>query len=96
VYLRIWENGKPNAYTDFSTANRLIQSVYSEGGNRYGDAVRRCIRCDFDQREETFESDDFRQAVYQRVVAPAGGRFEGLLRWKIARDIVDPAAAYII
>lgn len=63
-------NGKPNAYTDFSTANRLIQSVYNEAGNRYGDAVRRCIRCDFDQREETFESNEFRQAVYHRVVAP--------------------------
>jgi hypothetical protein len=64
------DDGKVNSYTTLSTANRLIPEVYAEAGVRYGDAVRRCIRCDFDQREETFESDEFRQAVYQRVVAP--------------------------
>lgn len=64
------DDGKVNSYTTLATANRLISDVYAEAGARYGDAVRRCIRCDFDQREETFESDEFRQAVYERVVAP--------------------------
>lgn len=64
------DDGKVNSYTSLATANRLIPKVYDEAGIRYGDAVRRCIRCDFDQREETFESDEFRQAVYQRVVVP--------------------------
>ena len=64
------DDGKVNAYTRLATAHRLIPAVYGEAGTRYGDAVRRCIRCDFDQLEETFESDEFRQAVYQRVVVP--------------------------
>jgi hypothetical protein len=66
------DDGKVNSYTSLATANRLISEVYAEAGVRYGDAVRRCIRCDFDQREETFESDVFRQALYQRVVVPLG------------------------
>jgi hypothetical protein len=64
------DDGKVNSYTNLATANRLIPEVYAEAGVKYGDAVRRCVHCDFDQREETFESDEFRQAVYQRVVAP--------------------------
>ena len=64
------DDGKVNAYTDIATANRLIKRVYEEVGMRYGDATRRCTHCDFDQREEIFESDDFRQAVYERVVSP--------------------------
>ena len=81
------DNGKPNAYTDFSTANRLIQLVYNEAGNRYGDAVRRCIRCEFDQREETFESDGFRQAVYQRVVAPLEDDLRDFCGGKLPRSL---------
>ena len=64
------DDGKVNSNTTLATANRLIPKVYDEAGIRSGDAVRRCIRCDFDQHEETFESDEFKQAVYQRVVVP--------------------------
>ena len=63
-------NQKPNVLTDLSTSERLLKSVYSEAGTRYGDAVRRCIYCEFDQRRTTLDDDDFRQAVYDGVVAP--------------------------
>ena len=63
-------NQKPNVLTDLSTSERLLESVYSEAGKRYGDAVRRCIYCEFDQRRTTLDDDDFRQAVYDGVVAP--------------------------
>lgn len=59
-----------NAFTDLTTAERLLDRVYSKAGARYGDAVRRCIRCQFDQRDETFENEEFLEAVYQLVVVP--------------------------
>ena len=61
---------KPNILTDLYTANRLMEDVYNEGGRRYGDAVRRCIYCEFDQRRTSLDDDKFRQAVYDGVVAP--------------------------
>lgn len=62
--------GEANILTDWITANRLTEAVYSEAGTRYGDAVRRCLNCDFDQRNTNLEDDAFRQAVYDGVVAP--------------------------
>ena len=59
-----------NTLIDHSTAIRLIGTVYSEAGIRYGDAVRQCLRCDFDQRATDLNDDSFRQAVYGGVVAP--------------------------
>ncbi|MCJ1471574.1 hypothetical protein MMC13_000214 [Lambiella insularis] len=63
-------NGKANVLTNWNTANRMTEAVYSEAGTRYGDAVRRCLHCDFDQRTTNLEDDAFRQAVYDGVVAP--------------------------
>lgn len=63
------DDGRPNEYTDFATALRLIRAVDADAGPRYGKAVRRCIKCDFDQREDDLDSQEFRQAVYQGVVA---------------------------
>ena len=59
-----------NVLNDYATAIRLVDVVYSEAGTRYGDAVRRCLRCDFDQRSTSLSDDGFRQAVYDGVVAP--------------------------
>ena len=63
-------DGSPNKYTALSIAERLLPKVYREAGMRYGDAVRRCIRCDFDQVNESLEDEGFRQAVYNLVVVP--------------------------
>ena len=63
-------NGNSNILTDMSTATRSLEDVYREAGNRYGDAVRRCIHCDFNQRNTSLEDDSFRQAVYDGVVVP--------------------------
>ena len=63
-------SGNANVLTDWSTANRMTEAVYSEAGTRYGDAVRRCLHCDFDQRNTSLDNDAFRQAVYDGVVAP--------------------------
>jgi hypothetical protein len=67
-------DGGSSLFTDYSTANRLINSdlIFFEGGRRYDSAVRSCIYCLFDPRirKPDLEYDDFRQAVYDDVVAP--------------------------
>jgi hypothetical protein len=64
------DDGLPNSLTDYMTARRLVNEVYDEGGGRYGDAVRRCINCEFDQRNESLDVEAFRQSFYQGVVHP--------------------------
>lgn len=63
-------DGSEHVTTDFRTATRLLDDIYEEAGGRYGDAVRRCIYCEFDQRKTTLEDPLFRRAVYQGVVCP--------------------------
>lgn len=54
----------------FSDADRLVDQVYDQAGKRYGDAVRRCIRCGrFDRRDASLEDDAFRRTVFDNVIA---------------------------
>jgi hypothetical protein len=55
--------------TEFRTASRLIEVVEDQAGLRYGAAVRRCIRCDFDERVYSLDDEGFCKAVYKGVVA---------------------------
>lgn len=62
--------GMPAVFTDFITATRMIERVRNKAGASWGDAVRRCIYCEFDQSNTSLENENFRQAVYQGVVKP--------------------------
>lgn len=62
--------GRVSAASDFAVANQLLDEVMNEFGDRYADAVRRCIRCAFDTRKIDLEDGQFRGAVYEGVVAP--------------------------
>lgn len=55
--------------TEFNTADRLVDQLYGEVGRFYGDAVRRCIRCEFGQMSSSLDDVDFQIAVYQGVVS---------------------------
>jgi hypothetical protein len=44
------KDGTIHPASDLLAANRLVDRVYDEHGQRYGDAVRRCVTCNFDQR----------------------------------------------
>jgi len=57
-----------DAMTEWNTADRLVEELYNEAGGRYSDAVRRCIRCDFDRRASSLVDVAFQRAVYQGVV----------------------------
>jgi hypothetical protein len=61
--------GTPGAV--WCTAERLIdEELALEAGQLYSDAVRRCIRCDFNRQSSSLDDQDFQQAVYSGVVAP--------------------------
>lgn len=53
------------------TAERIVENELEfEAGKRYSDAVRRCIRCDFDRKVNDLENKGFQQAVFNGVVVP--------------------------
>lgn len=61
--------GTPGAV--WCTAERLIdEEIALVGGQLYADAVRRCIRCDFNKRSLSLDDQDFQQAVFDGVVGP--------------------------
>lgn len=61
--------GTPGAV--WCTAERLVdEEIALEAGQFYSDAVRRCIRCDFNRQNMSLDDQEFQQAVYEGVVAP--------------------------
>lgn len=44
--------------------------IYREAGEWYGDAVRRCIFCEFDQRDTSLETNKMIDGVHQGVYIP--------------------------
>jgi hypothetical protein len=62
----------PEAVTNHWTAGRLLENgqISKEAGKRYENAIKRCIHCDFNQDSASLDNDQFRQAVYDGVVAP--------------------------
>jgi hypothetical protein len=51
------------------TAERLVEhEMEFDAGKRYSDAVRRCIRCNFDSKETSLNNESFQQLVYDGVV----------------------------
>ncbi|OCL02071.1 hypothetical protein AOQ84DRAFT_424460 [Glonium stellatum] len=69
-------DGIPSLTADWCTADRIVDEILWDAGSRYSEAVRRCIRCDFDRRETNLEDGDFRQAVYDGVVSLLEKNFE--------------------
>ncbi|KAF2688849.1 hypothetical protein K458DRAFT_331478 [Lentithecium fluviatile CBS 122367] len=63
------DQAEADAMTEWNTAHRLVEELYNEAGEKYSDAVRRCIRCDFDRRASSLEDAAFQRAVYHGVVA---------------------------
>lgn len=55
--------------TDYMTARRLIGAIPEDAGEKYGDAVRRCIN-GLDHRSSSLEKDDFKNEVHMKVVSP--------------------------
>ena len=67
---------KSEMLTNFNTASRLIDDVYNESGIRYGDVVRRCLKCPPDVRDASLDNEEFQEAVFESIVTPLGQDFE--------------------
>ncbi|KAF2422208.1 hypothetical protein EJ08DRAFT_483600 [Tothia fuscella] len=64
-------DGQPNEVTDLSIARRLLtERIQPSEGERYANAVNRCIHCLFDGINPSLEDDAFRHAFYQGAVVP--------------------------
>lgn len=63
-------NGQRTFMTEYLIATRLLKRVYEREGTRYGDAVRRCIHCEFDEMNPDFANDSFRKKYFDGVVSP--------------------------
>lgn len=69
--MHVAEDGDPDDKdTVMKTAHRLCNSVYSEMGTSYGDAVRRCLQQPFDVRDMTLDNEDLQQKVFEDIVTP--------------------------
>ena len=75
--MRVQEDVDSNeVMTNFNTASRLIEYVYSESGSRYGDVVRRCLKCPPDVRDASLDNEEFQEAVFESIVTPLRQDFE--------------------
>ena len=55
--------------TQWNTADRLAEKLEGDVGFCYGDAVRRCIRCNFNCKSSCLDEITFQAEVYQGVVS---------------------------
>lgn len=61
---------RPQSRVDIGAVARVIDRVYGQAGDWYGDAVRRCIYGDFDQRDLDLGRDTVKEAVHAGVLIP--------------------------
>jgi hypothetical protein len=62
-------DGTKHAASEYLAALRLLDKVDEEASWRYGDAIRHCINCPFNQGAASLDNKVFREAVYDNVVA---------------------------
>ncbi len=67
---------KTEMITNFNTASRLIDYVYDESGSRYGDVVRRCLKCPPDVQDASLDNEKFQDAVFELIFTPLREDFE--------------------
>ena len=72
--------------TEWKIADRLVDKLYSDIGHYYGDAVRRCIRCDFDRKSNCLDDVAFQKAVYQGVVSMLQENYDCLFAPEFSMD----------
>lgn len=66
------ENGEPNFNTNLTTAERLLTQSVDEIYESYRTAIEACLNCDFALLldDSSLENENFRQQVYEHIVAP--------------------------
>jgi len=69
------------APTEYDIATELIDEIHIREGEQYGNAVQRCLRCEFPGRDVTkdFTFQSFRKHFLDGVVAPVQATFESCI-----------------
>ncbi|THV67105.1 hypothetical protein D6D28_07758 [Aureobasidium pullulans] len=72
--------GSNSIMEDYEMPNILLDQVFLDAGDLYGDACRLCIRFEFPGRDVTknFRHEKFRQDFYNEVVAPIQATFSAI------------------
>jgi hypothetical protein len=70
----------PAGFGDLDLVSILADKVHMEAGEQYGNAVRRCLRCPFDGRddEQNFTEPLFRKNFFFGIVAPVQVTYDRL------------------
>ncbi|KAK5047952.1 hypothetical protein LTR84_006142 [Exophiala bonariae] len=64
------DNGNDYAHTDLQIATRLVKDLKSMEGEKYADAARKCVKCNFDVHDYSLDNLDFQEQFYTGVVLP--------------------------
>jgi hypothetical protein len=66
------------SFEDIGVAYKLVDNVYLDAGDEYGNAVQRCLRCGFDGRveDQDFKLPQFRKNFFRGVVAPVQATYD--------------------
>lgn len=64
------EDTRADTAKDVTVAFQLLDEVYSQAGEWYGDAVRRCLYCDFDRRSPDLKDNALKESVVRGVILP--------------------------
>ena len=76
-----------DAEREHLAAFHLAKELYDEAGEKYGEAVRRCIQ-GLDTRETSLEKEEFKNKVYSEIVQPLEDNLE-IFSGKSIADIFD-------
>lgn len=72
------ERAEAGDSADYIAARLIVDDVYIDAGDQYGDAVRRCINCEFDQQSHSLDTDGMKEAVFQGVILKLEGNLKSL------------------
>ena len=87
AYYSPWEETSDTAR--YVTAQRLIDKLYGDAGDNYGDIVRRCIM-GLDHKETQLENDGFKNEAYLKVLQPLGKHLELFCNEPLAQIFEKP------
>lgn len=62
--------GNDYPHTNLQIATRLVKDLQAMEGEKYADAARRCVKCNFDIHDYSLENVDFQEQFYSGVVQP--------------------------
>ena len=64
------DQGNDYPHTELQIAMRLVKDLKSMEGEKYADAAKKCVKCNFDVHNYSLDDADFQEQFYTGVVLP--------------------------